>query len=1395
LIDSILYQLRPFLISVAKELQKCDMGNLFRIVFSPFCILDTYRTPIDTLRPINVKKHYRGKRKKGQILIKWQLFVIFVKQSTKKMRKILKMTFWLLMAPFMTCAASNFFFRTVDVKGGLSDNFVRDISSDSYGYIWFSTINGLSRYDGYRIYNYMPQEIGGHDNDVTFVRETADSTLWMLCSGELYTYSRKINKWQKDGAAKLSKLGVQGTMKNFYVDDRHNLWATTESGLYHYDYSQHKALHISIYSKSPITHIVARNGYVAVVTSDNEVYEVAQKERKLIFIAQSPTTTYSRDKRVYLDNDMNLWIYDSHYAAGTQWILSLKTRQWRQPTELKQMGNVFVNAITEDNNGNLWIGTGIAGIFVFERQGGGLVTSGRMTNINPFMPKSGHISCFYLDDNNTMWVGSAKLGAAFADMNRPEFNLISTGDHEDVSSLLQDRQGNLWIGFDGSGIMRRQPSGNTTYFAAINHQIPSDIVTSLTMDANGTVIAGTYGNGLAKFDGARFAPLYPESSVLKYVKSLTTDTHGNLWVATVDRGVVKISNNGSIVNYTSDNSALIYNGTICLACDSLRDIIYIGTSTGVSAYHAGENRFLTIAALDQLKGSYVSSLMVCRKNLLWIGCRDGLWVYNQKDGSIKHLTTEQGMSHNSVRALANIGDRVWASTDNGLTCITVKNDGNGASSYNCYPFHDSDGLHNIVFSNDAASITPNNEVLLGCYSGYVSIPDEDIVALYPKLHVEFTEFRVNGVNIPDFLTDHTIRHNDRLGLSVSAMAPVISQKIQYFYRFEGEEEWMRAPNNILYFASLSPGYHVLQVKAVLPGLMESEPAELAFRMLPPWWLSTPAIIFYILALLAAGYLITRILRYRQKRELAIKRLEMNLEKYEMEEEKIRFFTNISHDLKTPLTLVVAPLEKIRETDLPANVRTEVDVAWRNARQLYDLVLELLDFRRLDVGKETLNIRHGDIVGFVRQTAQGFAFFAPPKQIKMALKLPSSPIEINFDENKLRRIITNLLSNAYKYNTDKGSVTLSLDIQEEGSQRQVVLSVADTGIGVHDKNHIFDRFVQETHGQEQEGSGIGLHIVKQYVDMMGGSVTVKDNLPKGTVFTVTIPVVEKTDGEIANLSIDDSDTAVEATISDNEVQEKPLILVVDDNTDAREFLQRSLADEFDVLTAANGKEGLDQLGKNENICIVVSDVMMPVMDGIEFFRQVKNNINYSHIPFILLTAKSSEESIVAGLEEGVADYITKPYSLSVLRLRIKKILEWSQDVRQSVATGIEIKPSEITVSSLDEELISNVISHIEENIQDQDYSVVQLSSDVGMTRGHLYKKLMAITGKSPLELIRIIKLKRGKSLMEQGKTNISEVADMVGFSAKQFGHYFKIMYGETPSEYLRKHRNQQKSTII
>ena len=747
------------------------------------------------------------------------------------MKKLRAFAIWMVLVPLLTCSASNFSFRTADVKDGLADNFVRDITRDSYGYIWISTIHGLSRYDGYRFQNYMPYEFGGLSNDVFWVRESADSTLWMMCEGELYTYEREKDAWKKDGASRLGRLGVSGSMHVFYVDDRGNLWVATEKGLFQYDYSQHKSWQIANNSKSSISHIIAKNGVTAVITSDYKIYKVTQDDKRLNPIAQAPTQSYDRDSRVFIDNYMNLWIYNSHSLAGTQWLLSLNDRQWRQLPELKSMGNALVTTMVEDGDGNLWVGTGNAGIHVFASHDGGQSLT-QVASLKAFVPSSSHISCLYLDDNNTMWIGSAKLGIAFSDLGRPYFNLVPTDDHEDVSSLIQDGQGNLWIGFDGSGVMRKSPTGTVSYYSATLQQLPSNIVTSLAIHPDGSVLAGTYGSGIAKFNGQRFTPLYPDNPVLKYVKGMTVDVHGNLWVATVDKGVVKIMEDGRTVNYTSKNSSLMADGTLCLVYDSQHDIVYIGTAMGVSAIDCAKDQFIHNERMEKLKGAYVSSLMFS-DNVLWIGSREGLWAYRVNDSTLDHFTTNQGMSHNTVRAIARCGDYVWASTDNGLTCISTQITEDRHLEYRCYPYLDSDALYNIVFSNNAAFTMSDGTALLGCYTGYVNILPKEIVIHHPKLQVQFTEFRINGERVTRSLSDFTINHDERLGISVSGMVPTQNRKIKYLYRFKGDEEWARLPDNFLFFATLAPGTHVLQVKAELPGIMESEIAELEKKAAEP----------------------------------------------------------------------------------------------------------------------------------------------------------------------------------------------------------------------------------------------------------------------------------------------------------------------------------------------------------------------------------------------------------------------------------------------------------------------------------------------------------------------------------------------------------------------------------
>lgn len=580
-----------------------------------------------------------------------------------------------------------------------------------------------------------------------------------------------------------------------------------------------------------------------------------------------------------------------------------------------------------------------------------------------------------------------------------------------------------------------------------------------------------------------------------------------------------------------------------------------------------------------------------------------------------------------------------------------------------------------------------------------------------------------------------------------------------------------------------------------PGGWSSEISTVQIVVKPPFWLSIPALILYGLLALGALWLYILKLKKKQKKTMEVQKMEMELaQQYEMEEKKIKFFTNISHDLKTPLSLVIAPLEKVLSGNIDKSVRTELNMAWRNAKLLLDEITQLLDFRRLDVGSEKLYKSHGDMVSLVQKLVQGFNYFSENRNIHTNLRINVQSLEMDFDENKMRRIINNLLSNAYKYNKEKGTVNVTLGVRHQDGRKMMELQVADTGKGISDehKEHIFKRFYQESNDGEYIGSGIGLHIVKEYVNMHGGEVTVKDNHPEGSIFVVTIPIDEEQQVKDERLTIQEEGTEQrlmdksENTEKTGQENSRTTILVVEDNFDSRHFLERSLNDDYEILTASNGKEALDIM-KDHDVNLVISDVMMPVMNGLELCNRIKTDVNYSHIPVILLTAKSTEDNIMAGLRDGADEYITKPYNLNILKLRIKKILEWTDEVHQRIANGIEIEPSKITVSSVDEELISKAIRLVEENMQDGNFSVSELSSAIGMTRGHLYKKMMAITGKSPVEFIRILKIKRGRSLLEQGKTNISEVAYAVGYSSKQFSKYFKDEYGCLPSEFLKRNR--------
>lgn len=485
---------------------------------------------------------------------------------------------------------------------------------------------------------------------------------------------------------------------------------------------------------------------------------------------------------------------------------------------------------------------------------------------------------------------------------------------------------------------------------------------------------------------------------------------------------------------------------------------------------------------------------------------------------------------------------------------------------------------------------------------------------------------------------------------------------------------------------------------------------------------------------------------------------------------------------------MAPLQVLLDEVKDEPTRKKLLTIFSNARRLLDLINTLLDFRKLDVGAEGLHCRKDDIMRFISEQCALFTDYAANRGMNLTVECDPAGYMMDFDSAKVGKILNNLLSNAFKYTPDGGNVSVKATLKNG----ELIIRIADSGQGItpEAKKHIFERFYQGEQGNHKTGSGIGLHIANEYARMHGGGITVSDNQPKGSVFTLTLPVdgcsaqsdPEKTSGA--------SETPAEPSASENTSEESSAadtpatILIVDDNEEYRDFIADTLSKDYTIFKAGNGREALDIMAK-ENISLIVSDVMMPVMDGMELCRQVKNNIRWSHIPVILLTAKTAEEYRLEGLELGADDYLTKPFNLKLLQLRIKKFIDLFERNHRMFSNKLDVSPSEITITSLDEKLVEKAIHIVEEHMSDSDFSVELLSSELALSRGYLYKKLMAITGKGPAEFIRTIRLKRARQLLEQSRMQVAEIAYMCGFnSPRRFAQNFKNEFGMLPSEFLK-----------
>lgn len=1180
----------------------------------------------------------------------------------------------LLVCPTQAAAYLNLHFHNLNMSHGISDNYVRDICRDSWGMMWFATLNGINSYDGYRFRQY---DIKGdrYWNDAIYnIYEDADANLWVRGALHTYVYHREQDFFDADVLSVLKKYGFTQMPESIVADGDGNLWTWSARTLSSYDFAKQRQMAYSLPKGRTITDMTGQHGKAFLLMNTGEVWRITAGTGMVLY-AKTQLKPQGSDCRLYMDTSDRLWLYGLHTSILLRY--DETTGQWQDMAGQAGLTGKMITAVMDDGDSNIWIGTDNDGIVVMD-QGRLSTTSLRSGAYDPFTLADNHIVCFYKDDDAAViWVGTSKQGAVFANLTQLPISLIQLAGREDVSCISQDTAARLWMGFDSQGIGvydaldDMKVAGRGKRWQAGPTSISSNQVVCTFTDRQGRQWWGSYGGAPYYIKEGKVTTI-THGDLLNYVISIcqthddpslrepqdktqlraNSDDGGTMWFATWDKGLIAMDSRGAFKRFTMAGTIMNTNNITDLAYDG-RHTLYVGTSNGLFSLDTRTHH------MQQLLQKHVKALYIDKAHKrLWIGLREGVIPLSLADGRMdKLLTVHDGLSHNYVWGFCEdqFGG-VWVSTNNGITHIA---DIDGV--FHLMPYYSEDGLGNVRFNNHAITCMQNGDILVGGLGLVVRItPQERYTSNVADYPVRFTGLSVNGerievgkqnaegrtlLNRNIMLSDHLVLHTaDRnICLEVTSMNYAALHKMHYVYRLHDGEPWIPVESNVIVLNGLEAGTYQLAVKVAEPAGMEKNPVTtMTIKVLPPFYASWMAYLIY--ALLIVSTAVFSFLRYKRNiiRQQAVRQREERLrQRQEMNEAKLEFFTQVSHEIRTPLSLVITPLQRLVAAPLDtmsksSDLKLQLDLILRNAQTLMQEMTKILDVRHLD-----------DILWI-------------------------------------------------KQNTDT-------------------------------KRGLYDIIPHRNNNENQN----------------------------------------RNENE-----------------NENEKSTRKTILIVEDTDDFRMFLHSCLTSHYDVLEAANGQEALEIITERaDDISLILSDIMMPVMNGMELCNHVKNDINLSHIPFIMLTARTSEEQVLSGFMEGADDYITKPFNLDILLLRIGRLLKWTASAGDRLRK-MDIKPSEITVSNIDQQLIARAIALIEDKMADPNYTIEQFCNDMAMSRSSLYKKLMAITGMSPIHFVRTIRIKRGRQLLETSGESISQIAYKTGLSPKQFAKYFKEEYGISPSELKR-----------
>ncbi len=1271
--------------------------------------------------------------------------------------------------------ADSLMFKNITTSEGLSSNRIHAILHDSHGFLWIGSADGLDRYDAYDFHTFTEQEIGMPTSGISSLYEDPKGNIIIRTWDGDILYDYSAGKFRLDIDKYLEGFGIPEDYTTLGAADGRYLWAVTENAIWVYDQETDTCTKVDKHDGERLSDLTVKHNSVYHIYNDARVFMTDLKEGQTAEILTSggiKECFRNNRPRVFVDSEGHLWLHSKATVHLFKMIQFPDRWEYIQLTEEDGQFN-RISDIDESPDGDIWITTTHSAGFIYKQRTGELRNFRHSEYISSSVA-SDNLYTLHIDDEGTVWIGNYKNGISYWSDRQHAFINHRHQVKYDIQAFCE-HGGYIWMGSDGHGLLRI-PSDGYQVEQVCN---TANVVRDIQADSKGRIWAGSYRNGLICYDNGLVKQYTMSNSGIgdDDIYGLQIGSDGTIWIGTLNGRIQKLDPGTDRFTTMFSNADT---NIRAILLDEERHMLYSGTSQGLICTNisSGLTQHIYIEGLSQA----VNDLLSDSKGHLWIGADDGLFTYDPATG---HREKLNGLSVLSIEE--DQYGRIWCCDRSTIQCVTQQ----GNRFYTVMYDH-KDGVPACTLNEGSLFRCSDNRILLGTVNGLTCIFTKKDADTSYDVNIQLSSIYPVYGPLNEMLCGKSITNADEIHIKENF--PLLMLNFSSFeyngngtvfsYRINGKSEWTEVKGNTIQLSLLPAGTYDLQIRARNAQHVYSPNIRcITLKVLGPWYRTWWAYIIYTLIIATILYISQRIYRNRKLREQqAEHEKEEARQQHKVAEMKLQFFANISHEFRTPLTLIINPLEEFMSKS-PEHSNPLLNTVRNNARYLLELINQLLDFRKLDSGGEVMNYVYGDILALINDVMMSFDSMARLRGIEFTLTSQKDSIMMDFDYGKVRKIVTNLISNAFKFSHDGGKIEIKADIMDNS----IMLNFIDNGQGIEKDEmvKIFNCFYQgNTDGNSQGGSGIGLYIVSEYVKMHKGTLQVASNVPNGAIFTVILPL------KVGQPLAPKAEIAYEPDNASDEADRNYTLLIVDDNLDFLNFLGSSLSNSYYILTASNGKKALEILRK-ESPDLIISDVMMPEMDGLQLCTAVKTDIRFSHIPIILLTAKVGEQYQVEGLEHGADDYIPKPFSMEVLKIRIGKIISEAISRRGIFNDEIKIEPSRITITPLDKQFIQKAIASVEENISDPDFSVEKLASGLNMSRGYLYKKLMMITGKVPLAFIKEIKMKRAMQWLLESQLQIAEIAYKIGYSSPRiFTKHFKEVYGMTPTEYLKQHKNDK-----